>query len=266
MSKYHYVYKITNLLNNKIYIGKRSSIKTPKEDIHYWGSGKKIILAIRKYGKDSFTKTILKEFTTAEEAFKYEKKLVNEDFVRKQNTYNIAVGGWSGPVMVGPDNPNFGVPMSEERKRQHSLRMSGEGHPNFGKRLPKDTVEKIRKANTGYRHSDSSRDKLRRLNLGKKLSSETRAKMADGRREGHGNNMAKWFYHTPFGVYESLAQASNELQCTSSLVESRCTRKCNKTIKRPTGKSGNLRQELRLTKEDVGKTYRQCGWYVEKIK
>jgi hypothetical protein len=45
----HYIYKITNLINNKIYIGKHSSKNMNKDN--YIGSGYLLLKAIKKYGK-----------------------------------------------------------------------------------------------------------------------------------------------------------------------------------------------------------------------
>jgi hypothetical protein len=45
----HYIYKTTNLINGKIYIGKRSH-KNPEKD-KYLGSGNVLKQAISKYGK-----------------------------------------------------------------------------------------------------------------------------------------------------------------------------------------------------------------------
>jgi group I intron endonuclease len=54
-----YIYKTTNLINGKMYIG--SSKKNPKDNWSYYGSGRNIVNAIKKYGKENFTKEILVE-------------------------------------------------------------------------------------------------------------------------------------------------------------------------------------------------------------
>ena len=51
----HYVYEITNLINSKKYIGKRSC-ECPIEEDKYMGSGKYIKIAIEKYGENNFKK------------------------------------------------------------------------------------------------------------------------------------------------------------------------------------------------------------------
>ena len=63
----HYVYEITNLVNGKKYIGKRSC-KCPIEDDKYMGSGIAITNAIKKYGKENFKKDVLKICSTEDEA------------------------------------------------------------------------------------------------------------------------------------------------------------------------------------------------------
>lgn len=45
------IYKTTNLINGKIYIGQDS-----KDRPNYYGSGKLIHRAIKKYGKENFKK------------------------------------------------------------------------------------------------------------------------------------------------------------------------------------------------------------------
>lgn len=57
-----YIYKITNLINGKSYIGKKKHKEsdTPLEE-SYMGSGRLIKEAIAKYGKDNFKKEIIEE-------------------------------------------------------------------------------------------------------------------------------------------------------------------------------------------------------------
>jgi hypothetical protein len=87
------IYKTTNLINNKIYIGKHQTLN-PNDD--YLGSGKALIKAIQKYGRDNFQKEILFEFNTEAEMNAKEIELVTEEFCNRKDTYNIALGGDGG--------------------------------------------------------------------------------------------------------------------------------------------------------------------------
>ena len=92
---YYYVYQITNLTNNKIYVGKHKSAKHPLEN-GYYGSGKQIQAAIKKYGIDRFKKEVLHFCSSKEEMASKEAEIVTEDFVKQVDTYNMHKGGNGG--------------------------------------------------------------------------------------------------------------------------------------------------------------------------
>lgn len=83
MIKLRQVYKITNLINGKIYIGKDSSCRK-----NYYGSGVAIINAIKKYGKENFTKEILEEGEWSLN-FLNEKEIY---WIEKYKSYNYKIG------------------------------------------------------------------------------------------------------------------------------------------------------------------------------
>jgi hypothetical protein len=89
--KYNYTYKITNNINNRYYIGVH---RTNNIDDGYMGSGKLIKRAIKKYGIENFTKTILRFFVTYREALEYEKELVTIELINSDTVYNIREGGY----------------------------------------------------------------------------------------------------------------------------------------------------------------------------
>ena len=87
---HHYTYQTKNLVNGKTYIGMHT---TSNLDDGYKGSGVALKSAIKKYGKDNFCTTVLAFFDTREEAFEEEKFLVNVDWVKSEDNYNLWIGG-----------------------------------------------------------------------------------------------------------------------------------------------------------------------------
>lgn len=83
------VYRTTNKVNHKTYIG---SHKTEDKNDSYMGSGKLVLAAIKKYGRESFRKDILFEANSPEEMFAKEKELV----VLGSQSYNLKEGGYGG--------------------------------------------------------------------------------------------------------------------------------------------------------------------------
>lgn len=89
----HYVYKTTNLINGRYYIGKRSAYFL--ED-GYMGSGKRLRYEIDKYGRENFKKEILEFFDTSELALEREKQIVNEEILKDPLCLNLQIGGNGG--------------------------------------------------------------------------------------------------------------------------------------------------------------------------
>lgn len=92
------VYKITNLVNGKIYVGK--SVRNPK---NYYGSGKLIKQAIKKYGIENFQKEILETCDSLDHLSKREQYWINE-LNSKVCGYNIADGGTGGDTTSNHPN------------------------------------------------------------------------------------------------------------------------------------------------------------------
>lgn len=90
---FYTIYKTTNLINGKIYIGKH---KTQNLDDNYLGSGKAFRRAVNKYGVDNFTKEYLFIFDNEEDMNNKELELVSEEFIKEDTNYNLRIGGDGG--------------------------------------------------------------------------------------------------------------------------------------------------------------------------
>ncbi len=95
----YYIYKTTNIINYKIYIGLHKS-----DDINndtYLGSGLAFLKSVKKHGKKNFIREILYEFSTFDCAILMESLLVNSDFVKRRDTYNLTTGGYGTEHISG---------------------------------------------------------------------------------------------------------------------------------------------------------------------
>lgn len=170
---FHYTYKITNKINNKIYIGAHS---TENLDDGYMGSGKLLKRAQGKYGIENFNKEILEFFDTKEQMFEAEKNIVNEEFLNRSDVYNLKLGGEGGWDHLNTYEFNY-------KKKEASIK----GAKAFKERFDSDEVlqEKYRKMGSEklkhlwtlpeYREKFSSTKSF----LNKNHTSETIAKMKD---------------------------------------------------------------------------------------
>ena len=93
--KYHFIYKTTNLLSGKYYIGMHS---TNNLKDGYMGSGDLIRKSIKKHGKENHKFEILEFCNSREELISKEKEVVNLQEIAKKECLNLKVGGNSWPL------------------------------------------------------------------------------------------------------------------------------------------------------------------------
>lgn len=175
------VYKITNKLNGKVYIGKH---QTQDVDDDYMGSGKLLKRAINKHGTENFTKEILHVFDTEEEMNAKERELVTEDFCLREETYNLCVGGRGGFSYINREGlTSFELKSTDV---QEQIRANGRKsltlwrktdrykreHPNHTKLAMKGWFKKYGKGNgpfKGKKHSIETKQKISKTNSAKSI-------------------------------------------------------------------------------------------------
>ena len=174
----HYtIYKITNRVNGKVYIGKH---QTNNINDGYMGSGRLIQQAITKYGIDNFEKEILFDFSVEDEMNTKEAELVTEEFCKRKDTYNLCPGGHGGFGYIRINN--LGVsPFTKDRKLHRTATLKGRETQRILEKTDPDWVEKRRsnlskaamgnKSWTGKTHTEETKDKMRKTkNQGSKNS------------------------------------------------------------------------------------------------
>jgi hypothetical protein len=106
----------------------------------YMGSGKQLGYAKKKYGIENFKKEILSTHETPEEMFAEEARLVNEEFVGRDDVYNLTCGGRGSWVYVN-------ATLTDEQRiivaRTGGIAAS-KNHPN-GSDKRKELNEKLKK-------------------------------------------------------------------------------------------------------------------------
>lgn len=144
------VYKATNKINGKVYIGITTHSLEHRKKIHIRDS-KRIdtyfYRTIRKYGKDNFTWEVIDRAESKEELSELEKYYIKlyDSFDNKEKGYNTTSGGYDSWELT-----------EEEERHNRSERVKGKNNPMYGiespmkgKKFTKEHKEKISKALKG---------------------------------------------------------------------------------------------------------------------
>jgi hypothetical protein len=102
--QYHFIYKTTNLLNDKYYYGMHS---TDNLNDGYYGSGRRLKRSLNKYGKENHKIEIIEHLPNRKSLIEREKEIVNLNEIAKEECMNLMIGGKGGFI-------------SEEQQRHRS--------------------------------------------------------------------------------------------------------------------------------------------------
>lgn len=161
MDKQHIIYKITNVLNNRFYVGMHTGFL----DDGYLGSGKRLKAEIKKYGKENFKREILEILPDRKSLESREAEIVSEELLVDPLCLNLKNGGegggkfWNethqqkcssaggriGGKITGKKNANIArQKMLETRTNFATVGMTGRKHSEETKRKMREAHRKNR--------------------------------------------------------------------------------------------------------------------------
>lgn len=159
---YYTIYKTTNLINGKYYIGKH---QTRNLDDGYVGSGKRLKYAIKKYGIENFVTDILFIYDEEWKMNLAEKILVVPDV---ETNYNLCPGGQGGFGYLNVKKLNS----STESRRKSIVKMNAmvlekrKTDPVYNEKYCSQLKENAKKSTKGnymrIKHTETTKLKMRK--------------------------------------------------------------------------------------------------------
>ncbi|NFO41112.1 hypothetical protein FDB42_13610 [Clostridium botulinum] len=217
---YGFIYITTNMINGKRYIGQRRFYKNWEE---YLGSGKLIIRAINKYGKENFERDVVAIAYSKEELDKLEIDFIkNYDATKSNNFYNIASGGWTNNFIGKPDDEmnDFKRRMSEMNKGKNSFW--------YGKHHTEETKEKIRSKKLGsHIHTEEFKKYLSDINSGEKHPQYGKHKNKDTIYKISKSKSKQLICTTTDKIFNLVSEALKEYNIKSNHISDCCKGKRN---------------------------------------
>lgn len=178
----NYIYKITNLINNKIYIGQTNdpSLRWSqhKSNAKYKRGDQVITRALIKHGVENFTFEIICTCLTQEDIDQIEFLIINQNDSRNPiKGYNVDAGG-----NTTPRTPEVLKKISEGLKKHYETNdgwlKGGLLTEEWKKNISKASMGKAG-TNTGKTFSEEWKNKISKANIGRKLSAETIKKQSE---------------------------------------------------------------------------------------
>jgi len=216
------IYKTTNLITNKIYIGQDKN-----NNPNYLGSGEKLKKAFKKYGKENFIKETLE--VCLNEDHMNEREVYWISFYNSRNKkigYNISEGGKEGDRKIGHEIvkngvynywvKKYGKEEADKRKKvkiekivkhnkengtnlikkgRYSIWLEKYGKEEADKRYQewklKISQYQQHKLKNGWKHTKETKEKISMASKGRKLSDETKNKLKKPKPKGFSEKLSK---------------------------------------------------------------------------
>lgn len=159
------VYKVTNSVNSKVYIGKTIETLEKRKDEHYRNAfnyllESKFYRAIRKYGFENFVWEIIATYSTNEECLAGEIEFI-KTYSSFTEGYNMTIGGEGSLGRIVSDETKEKIRTSLKTYYIDGPRRSGFTHSEETRKL---ISEKVRSSNRKVRTgpmSDAAKQKMR---------------------------------------------------------------------------------------------------------
>jgi len=201
MKNFGIIYKATNKINGKVYVGQTIRGLSDRKYNHLLESKLRrynsiFHRAIKKYKPINFEWEVLEYCDSKEELNEMEFHYIKQYNSFVPNGYNLTLGG----------EGSCGFKVSDKTKKKISNSLRGNKSYWYGKKHSKDTIDKIKKARRNYVFTEAHRKNISESlsgknhpNYGKKYSQELRQKLSDahkGKNIGSDNSCSKKFVVT----------------------------------------------------------------------
>ena len=229
------VYKITNNVNGKVYIGQSINIKNRWKD-HINALNRKdssctlLQRAWNKYKQESFSFEIL-ELCSEDMLDEVETKYI-DIYDARNNGYNIEPGGNANKHLSDETKQkireaHLGMKASEETRKKMSESRMGEKNPMYGQTHSEAALKKMSdaaKGRPGHRPSDDGLERIRLANIGKVMSEATKKKISEANQGNipYNKNNRLVYCVELNKVFENPSSASKELCISSSNIITCC--------------------------------------------
>jgi group I intron endonuclease len=176
-----FIYRITNLVNGKKYVGEtalKDPLKRWKSHLHSIREGRGCPLlkkAVEKHGVENFKFEVICE-CSHEERYDKEKEFIASENSLVPHGYNVLKGGPCGGFVGKKHSEETIAKMSEATKR-----IMGE----MSAERKKEIYSSEKRKRTGFKMSESAKRKLSEQRKGQKSSDETKKKVSEGLKKYH---------------------------------------------------------------------------------